>query len=172
MAARHERDDNDATVAPLSRLDEYEVADGSTDVRGWTVIATDDRPVGRVDDLIVDTGRMDTRFLLVELTADARESSGDDAASALVPVERVGINRHGRQVRVELPSAMVAALPRYRERDADRAAAAARREQREGDRSVTRSAENLRIGRRRTVTGEDVDRLDEDERRARRQREI
>ena len=58
-------------LARLDDLDGYQVADGETDPRGWDVRAADGRTIGRVDSLIADTGAMKVRYLDVALDTDA-----------------------------------------------------------------------------------------------------
>lgn len=60
----------------LNELDDFTVAAGSPDPRGWQVVSSDGRDVGRVTDLIVDTTVMKARYLDVEMdqaAADALE---------------------------------------------------------------------------------------------------
>jgi photosynthetic reaction center H subunit len=45
-------------LAPMHQLDDYKVADGEPDIRGWSVRTADGRVAGKVDDLIVDTQAM------------------------------------------------------------------------------------------------------------------
>ena len=54
-------------IAPMSALDDYEIADGYPEVRGWDVRDADDRSIGYVYDLLVDVPAMRVRFLDVEL---------------------------------------------------------------------------------------------------------
>ena len=66
---RHRPSDN-PQVAALKDLGDYEVAEGYPDPRGWTVRSADGTDVGKVHDLIVDTGSMRTRYLAVRLDDD------------------------------------------------------------------------------------------------------
>jgi uncharacterized protein (TIGR02271 family) len=54
-------------VVPLGQLDDFKVAEGDPDVRGWTVVASDGRTIGEVDELLIDTGAMKVRYLDVEV---------------------------------------------------------------------------------------------------------
>ncbi|HEY0778990.1 MAG TPA: PRC-barrel domain-containing protein, partial [Gemmatirosa sp.] len=51
----------------LNDLDEYKVADGYPDIRGWDVRTSDGSAVGKVGDLIVDTAALRVRYLDVEV---------------------------------------------------------------------------------------------------------
>lgn len=67
----HDKDTHTTTgtggLARLHDLDDYKVADGDPDVRGWDVKTADGKRAGKVEDLIVDTGAMQVRYLDVEL---------------------------------------------------------------------------------------------------------
>lgn len=68
--------DGDSPVIPLARLKGYRVASGALDMRGWQVYSDDGRPIGDVDELMVDPASMQVRFLDVEvekLVATGRE---------------------------------------------------------------------------------------------------
>ncbi|HEX7125872.1 MAG TPA: hypothetical protein VF406_08840 [Thermodesulfobacteriota bacterium] len=95
--------DPDATpegMTPLSALEDYEVADGSVDIRGFTV--EDDRGalLGEVTDLLVDPLREVVRFVEVRLVA-----SGDPGRRgpgvARIPVESITVDEAARRVRLE-----------------------------------------------------------------------
>jgi PRC-barrel domain len=57
-------------IAPLRNLHNHRISEGDPDVRGWEVYGVDDRRIGRVDDLLVDTHTMRTRYLSVTLEFD------------------------------------------------------------------------------------------------------
>lgn len=58
-------------LVPLSELlHNHRIASGDPDVRGWEVVASDGRRLGRVHDLLVDTGSQRVRYLDVELDRD------------------------------------------------------------------------------------------------------
>ena len=71
-------------VVPLDQLDDFEVADGEPDVRGWEVLAADGSRIGEVDDLLIDTAAMKVRYLDVDLHEDVVGDSGD--RHILVPI--------------------------------------------------------------------------------------
>jgi len=62
-------------IAPLKELKDYKVAKEDPDVRGWTLIGRDGRVIGKVHDLLVDTGAMRVRYLDVELDPDLLASA-------------------------------------------------------------------------------------------------
>ncbi len=88
--------DAPSRIAPLSELDDYEVADGYPEIRGWNVRDSADRSIGRVHDLLVDIGALRVRYLDVEL---APKFAGPEADSrVLIPVESVDLDGTGDQV--------------------------------------------------------------------------
>jgi hypothetical protein len=84
---------------PLGRLDEYEVADGYPDVRGWRVDTPEQQGAGTVRELLVDTNRLEVRYLVVTLDRSAAmNATGGDVR---VPIESVRIDVDGSRVVAE-----------------------------------------------------------------------
>lgn len=71
-------------VVPLDELDDYSVAEGDPDVRGWEVLDSRGTRIGEVDNLLVDTSAMKVRYLDVELEDDAAGEARD--RHILVPI--------------------------------------------------------------------------------------
>lgn len=107
-------------VAPLSALDDYEVADGYPEIRGWDVHDADHRSIGRVHDLLVDVAALRVRYLDVELAPRFATTEAD--RRVLIPVERVDLDGTGdvvampdvrvAQVRELVPFARRGVIPR------------------------------------------------------------
>ena len=91
-------------IAPLSALDNYEIADGYPEVRGWDVRDADDRSIGYVYDVLVDVPAMRVRFLDVELAP--RFAAVEADRRVLIPMENVDLDGTGDVV--VLPSVPVA----------------------------------------------------------------
>jgi hypothetical protein len=91
-------------IAPLSALDDYEIADGYPEVRGWDVRDADDRSIGYVYDLLVDVPAMRVRFLDVELVPRFAPVEAD--RRVLIPMENVDLDGTGDVV--VLPNVPVA----------------------------------------------------------------
>lgn len=97
----------DDRIVPLNELDDFEVAEGDPDVRGWPVIASDGRRIGDVEQLLVDPAAMRVRYLDVALD-EARPRH------VLVPIGSARVLEEGSQVQVDrLTSAELIALPEY-----------------------------------------------------------
>ncbi|HKH91170.1 MAG TPA: DUF2382 domain-containing protein [Gemmatimonadaceae bacterium] len=107
-----QRPSDNPQVAALKDLGDYEVAEGYPDPRGWTVRSADGTDVGKVHDLIVDTGSMRTRYLAVRLDDDFGGSRND--RDVLIPIGTARIDDDGDNVVVNNLSAdRFATLPAY-----------------------------------------------------------
>jgi sporulation protein YlmC with PRC-barrel domain len=103
----------DSRLARVGELSDYEVADHHPDVRGWDVVASDDRKIGDVKDLIADTGAMTVRYLDIELDSDYRRS--DDESRVLVPIDQVRLIEDDDKVRLDaLASHQARDIPTHR----------------------------------------------------------
>lgn len=99
-------------VVPLDQLDDFEVADGDPDVRGWEVLASDGRRIGEVDNLLVDTAAMKVRYLDVDLKDDVAGNDGD--RHILVPIGYARLDESDNHVFVDtLASTDLRAMPVY-----------------------------------------------------------
>lgn len=88
--SRHPDAVRQGQLARLHDLDDFKVADGEPDVRGWPVRTADGECAGKVDDLIVDTAAMQVRFLDVEL--DRRTLRLNEDRHVLVPMSEARLD--------------------------------------------------------------------------------
>jgi uncharacterized protein (TIGR02271 family) len=99
-------------IVPLDTLDDFKVADGDPDVRGWEVIASDGRRIGEVEQLLVDTNAMKVRYLDVEL--DDELLATDEERHVLIPIGYARLDRDDDNIMVDaISSTEVADLPAY-----------------------------------------------------------
>ena len=103
--------DDGVRIAPLSALDDFEVAEGYPDIRGWTVASADGQEVGKVRDLLIDVDQMRTRYLEVRLTKALAAAPGD--RDVLVPVGTAQVMEGKDVVHVPLTAERVGLLPLY-----------------------------------------------------------
>src|SRR5690349_7333814 len=103
--------DDGTRIAPLSALNDFEVAEGYPDIRGWQVASTDGREVGKVHDLLIDVDQMRTRYLDVRLTKELAASPGD--RDVLIPIGTAQVIEDKNVVRVPLTAERVGLLPVY-----------------------------------------------------------
>ena len=101
-------------IAPLSALDDFEVAEGYPDIRGWRVASADGQEVGKVHDLLIDVDHMRTRYLDIRLTKELASSPGD--RDVLVPVGTAELVEGKDVIRVPLTAERFGLLPVYEHR--------------------------------------------------------
>jgi sporulation protein YlmC with PRC-barrel domain len=106
--------DDGTRIAPLSALNDFEVAEGYPDIRGWRVDSADGREVGKVHDLLIDVDQMRTRYLDVRLTKELAASPGD--RDVLVPIGTAQVVEGKDIVRVPLTAERFGLLPVYEQR--------------------------------------------------------
>jgi len=97
-------------VVPMRQLDDFKVAEGDPDVRGWEVMSADGRRIGQVEELMVDTEAMKVRYLDVEVEQGMVAEGGH----VLVPIGYARLEQDGRRVMVDnLQSSQLATMPVY-----------------------------------------------------------
>jgi hypothetical protein len=98
----------------LRDLSDFEVADGSPDVRGWTVRGGDGKPFGDVHELIVEVESLKVRYLDIELSASLNISKYD--RHILLPIGVAALDEESDSVFVpSLNSETVLQYPPYTE---------------------------------------------------------
>ena len=149
-------------LARLDELDDFKVASGYPDPRGWPVKTRDGRTIGEVKNLLVDRDALRVRYLDLELDDEFR-SAGAANGRVHVPVASAHLDDDRDEVLVDLDAAGlgtlgVADVDRFDAGDArhddsrffgnrvasDRAGAA----------YVTLHEEQLAVGKRRVQAGE------------------
>jgi len=98
-------------VVPLGQLDDFKVAEGDPDVRGWQVVASDGRTIGEVDELLVDTNAMKVRYLDVEVENGLM---AEPDRHVLVPIGYARLDRSADKVMVDnIASTDLRTMPAY-----------------------------------------------------------
>src|SRR5690349_4898613 len=77
-------------LVSLRELDDYHVAEGDADVRGWEVRTVSGRELGKVSDLLVDTDAAEVVMLDIDLHGTDRHT--------LAPVRAAQIDRTRRVI--------------------------------------------------------------------------
>ncbi|CAN5683219.1 hypothetical protein BH23GEM11_BH23GEM11_01530 [soil metagenome] len=108
--ATHGRTDT-APLAHLNEMDDYKIADGEPDIRGWDVKATDGQRIGEVEDLLFDTELMKVRY--IEMKVEGKFTSGDDHRWALVPIGSSRLDEDHDNVLVSIASTELPGMPPY-----------------------------------------------------------
>jgi len=124
--AQHDRDrlarnDDTASSGRLVHtrdLDKFEFPKDSPDPRGWDVRSADGTKVGKVEDLIVDTGERRVRY--IEVALDRSLAKDTDRDYALIPIGQARLDDAGDNVIVDLASTDLASVPRYDRKELSR----------------------------------------------------
>jgi len=178
------RSGGEGRLAMLSDLDDFTVAEGDPDPRDWEVTASDGRTIGQVKDLVVDTSAMKVRYLDVDVDEEALGATELRDRHVLIPIGYARLDEDEDQVFVDaISSADVSRLPAFeglplrrdtedrifgffsgrmtgeerpRQPGATSEGYAGRHRGRteEGETHLTRSEEELAIGRREVEAGE------------------
>lgn len=134
----------------FSEMSGFSVASDDPDIRGWDVVGADGQIIGEVDDLFVDTERMKVREVDVDI------KGGEHVT---LPIERVQVDHASRQVRIEGYPGRPGVAGEYARgagvAGTERGSYGAGRTAGEEGR-LTRSEEELRVGKQRTSAGEAV----------------
>jgi len=73
-------------------LDDFKIADGDPDIRGWDVRGTDGEKIGEVEDLLVDTAAMKVRYIEVRLEKEIAKQVAMHADRATHHIPQVGVS--------------------------------------------------------------------------------
>lgn len=82
----------------LSELEDFQVASGDPDVRGWKVFSADGKEFGRVHELLVDPERLKVRYLDVDVNEELQGVSEDH--HLLVPIGTARIDEKDDHVHI------------------------------------------------------------------------
>ena len=97
-------------IIPLDEMDDFEVAEGDPDVRGWQVCGADGGRNGEVDELLVDTEALKVRYLDVGLD----DSPPSQDRHILIPIGYARLHESDDRIVVdELDGERLAQLPPY-----------------------------------------------------------
>lgn len=99
--------------ARLSGLDDFRIAEGNADPRRWAVHGADDRAIGQVEDLLVDTRALKARYVVCEVDEHALDLE-PQRRRVLVPVGFVRLDPARRVALVDrITARAVAEMPLY-----------------------------------------------------------
>jgi len=100
-------------MAPLGDLDNFEIAKNIPDPRGWDVMTADGSRIGKVHELIVDTGALRTRYIDVSL--DSKALSLDRERDVLIPIGDAQLDSSADEVVIpSLSARQLADLPEFK----------------------------------------------------------
>jgi sporulation protein YlmC with PRC-barrel domain len=99
------------TLVHTRDLDDFKPPKDEPDPRGWDVRATDGSKVGKVEDMLFDTGERRIRYVEVALDKDFAKDIARDYA--LIPIGQARLDDDNDHVIVDLSSTDLASIPRY-----------------------------------------------------------
>jgi uncharacterized protein (TIGR02271 family) len=123
----------------------WQVAEGEPDVRGWRVVTTDQREIGKVDDLLADPAAMKVLYLTIDLDADTVGGSASER-TVRVPISRARLNEDDREVVLDVGVANLQSMETF--------AKSPSQPWQDDQMRLTRAAEELRIGKRTVEAGQ------------------
>src|SRR3954463_9031988 len=100
-----------STLAHTKDLDNFELPKDQPDPRGWDVRSTDGTKIGKVEDLLFDTGERRVRYIEVAMDKEIAKSSARDYA--LVPIGQARLDDDRDDVIVEFSGTDLTAAPAY-----------------------------------------------------------
>lgn len=95
-------DDTGGTLVHTKDLDDFKLPKDEPDPRGWDVRGSDGSKVGKVEDLIFDTGENRVRYFEVALDKDFAKEAGRD--HTLIPIEQARLDDDNDHVVLDLSS--------------------------------------------------------------------
>ena len=98
-------------LARLEDLDDYEIADGQPDIRGWKVKTPTDGEVGTVESLIADPVALKVRYIEVKVKREVLGTDRDE--NLLVPIGAARLNDDNDTVLVAPPDTGLRGVPRF-----------------------------------------------------------
>jgi sporulation protein YlmC with PRC-barrel domain len=102
--------DDEGRLVHLDKVkDHYQIDDGNPDIRGWDVRASEGRKIGKVDDLIIDTGKRKVRYLEVKVEKDI--AGTDDDRWMLFPIGKAHLDDDADEVRLDVTATDIRGMP-------------------------------------------------------------
>ncbi len=94
-------------------MEDYQIAEGEPDIRGWHVVAADGRRLGEVESLIVDTAAMQVRYVLMDPDDDVFRDNDDRLLP--LPLGAAHLDENDNEVVLDtLTADMLASAPRLK----------------------------------------------------------
>jgi len=87
----------DLDLTPLNQLDNWRIAEGEPDIRGWDLVDRSGDQVGKVQDLIVSPVTQHSYFIVAQIGG----VWGMGGKHVLVPLDTIHLNRQDHKVRVD-----------------------------------------------------------------------
>ena len=100
-------------LTPLSRMDDFQVSSNDPDVRGWDVLANDNKRIGKVEDMLVDRTSREVRYLAVSRDRGLFSALTGGSGYVLIPVSDVRLDRDRKVYLDSLGSSEIGSMQDY-----------------------------------------------------------
>lgn len=112
LAGSARTDTRPTRLVRLGELDDYKVADGDPDIRGWDVKTPEGQRLGKVEELIADPTAERVRYMEVKL--DGMAAGGGEDRLTLIPIGTARLNDDTNTVILDrAPEGGFSGLPPY-----------------------------------------------------------
>ncbi len=118
MRVENSETNSENRLMPLHEMKKFRVSKDEPDIRGWEVVTSDHKKIGKVHELIVDTLAMKVRYLVVDV--DGSILSTKKNSHVLIPIAGAQLDDNDNRVYLDLDVAKVVALPPYDDRPISR----------------------------------------------------
>ncbi|MEO8216468.1 MAG: PRC-barrel domain-containing protein [Acidobacteriota bacterium] len=96
----------------LSEMSDFRISKGEPDIRGWDVVTSDNKRIGEVHELIIDTSAMKVRYLDIEV--DPKILGIKKSSHVLVPIAGANLDDDDNRVYItRLASTDIVSIPAY-----------------------------------------------------------
>lgn len=118
MRVENKETNSENRLMPLHEMKKFRVSKDEPDIRGWEVVTSDHKKIGKVHELIVDTLAMKVRYLVVDV--DGSVLSTKTSSHVLIPIAGAQLDDDDNRVYLDIDVAKVVALPPYDDRPISR----------------------------------------------------
>jgi photosynthetic reaction center H subunit len=105
------RDQQGSALVHTKDMEHFDIPDGQPDPRGWSVKSADGTTIGKVEDLLVDTGEGRVRYLEVKTDGDISKKGGRDYF--LLPIGSARLDDEHDDVVLNMGAEDLTAVPAY-----------------------------------------------------------
>lgn len=102
-------------LSPLKRLQDWQVAQGDPDIRGWDILDQNNERIGQVDDLIINKRTSEAEYIVARYGGGL----GMGAKDTLMPIDNINVDRNRKVVVSDFPADSLRSAPEYNENTRD-----------------------------------------------------
>ncbi len=118
MRVENKETNSENRLMALHEMKKFKVSKDEPDIRGWEVVTSDHKKIGKVHELIVDTLAMKVRYLVVDVEGSVLSTKSN--SHVLIPIAGAQLDDADNRVYLDMDVAKIAALPPYDDRPISR----------------------------------------------------